>query len=151
MINALFSSSQEMTFVHRENSISPYNIFVGTNMISDPALSLARIFELLGQANRLHILLVIARQEACVCHLEAVLHVRQATISQHLMALRDAGLVVTHRDGRHIYYRLVNPELYDAICQIAEMNGINDVNLGQLSLRPASGCTCPHCHPESSL
>ena len=56
--------------------------------------SLSDIFQLLGQPNRLYILLTIARDEACVCHLEAVLGIRQATISQHLMVLRDAGVVM---------------------------------------------------------
>ena len=32
--------------------------------------------------------------------------VSQPAISQHLRALRDAGLVTERRDGRHIYYRV---------------------------------------------
>jgi DNA-binding transcriptional ArsR family regulator len=31
--------------------------------------------------------------------------VSQPAVSQHLRALRDAGLVTERRDGRHIYYR----------------------------------------------
>ena len=31
--------------------------------------------------------------------------VSQPAVSQHLRALRDAGLVMERRDGRHIYYR----------------------------------------------
>jgi len=31
--------------------------------------------------------------------------VSQPAVSQHLRALRDAGLVVERREGRHIYYR----------------------------------------------
>jgi DNA-binding transcriptional ArsR family regulator len=33
--------------------------------------------------------------------------VSQPAVSQHLRALRDAGLVTERRDGRHIYYRVV--------------------------------------------
>jgi DNA-binding transcriptional ArsR family regulator len=32
--------------------------------------------------------------------------VSQPAISQHLRALRDAGLVTERRDGRHIHYRI---------------------------------------------
>ena len=32
--------------------------------------------------------------------------VSQPAISQHLRALRDAGLVMERRDGRHIHYRI---------------------------------------------
>jgi DNA-binding transcriptional ArsR family regulator len=31
--------------------------------------------------------------------------VSQPAVSQHLRALRDAGLVIERRDGRHIHYR----------------------------------------------
>lgn len=33
--------------------------------------------------------------------------VSQPAVSQHLRALRDAGLVMERRDGRHIYYSAV--------------------------------------------
>jgi len=33
------------------------------------------------------------------------LKVSQPAVSQHLRALRDAGLVMERREGRHIYYR----------------------------------------------
>ncbi len=125
-----------------------YNIFVSTNISSNSPSSLAGIFGLLGQPNRIHILLAIAREEVCVCHIEAILGVRQATISQHLMILRDAGLVTTHRDGRHIFYRLANPDLYDALCQVAAAAGIASAELARLSGRPVPGCPCPRCNPE---
>ncbi|MBR0754610.1 helix-turn-helix transcriptional regulator [Bradyrhizobium jicamae] len=32
--------------------------------------------------------------------------VSQPAVSQHLRALRDAGLVIERRDGRHIHYRV---------------------------------------------
>ena len=35
------------------------------------------------------------------------LKVSQPAVSQHLRALRDAGLVMERREGRHIYYRPV--------------------------------------------
>ena len=36
---------------------------------------------------------------------------RQAYISQHLMVLRDAGLVIDRRDGWNIYYQVNKPEI----------------------------------------
>ena len=102
----------------------------------------ANIFRLLGQPNRLAILLAIGGGEACVCHLEAVLGVRQATISQHLMALRNAGLVTTVRKGRHVYYRLNDPQILEIIRLAAEIAGSS---LPELPACPVPGCPCPHC------
>jgi DNA-binding transcriptional ArsR family regulator len=102
---------------------------------------------MLGQPNRILILLTLGREEACVCHIEAVLGLRQAAISQHLKALREAGLVVAHRDGRNIFYHLANPELSDAIRKIAGAAEINLGELDRLSSKPVSNCPCPRCNP----
>lgn len=110
--------------------------------------SLAQVFRLLGQPVRLQIVLIMAKDRACVCHLEAVLGIRQAVISQHLIVLRKAGLVTTQREGRHIYYRLVQHELYDAVCQAAGVMGIVQDEISALAARPVKGCSCPLCNPE---
>jgi len=77
------------------------------NMLGIESLDLAekagQLLRLLGQAERLSILLAIGEGEACVCHLEAVFGLRQAHISQQLMVLRDAGLVTDRRDGWNIF------------------------------------------------
>ncbi|HEX7393878.1 MAG TPA: metalloregulator ArsR/SmtB family transcription factor [Anaerolineaceae bacterium] len=118
------------------------------NILSNESSALAEIFRLLGQPIRIQILLIFGREEACVCHIEALLNIRQATISQHLMVLRDAGLVSTNRDGRNIFYRLATPELFDIIYQVAAATGIATGELALLAIKPAPGCPCPRCNPE---
>ena len=54
--------------------------------------------QVISPAPRLEILLGIGAGEACVCHLEAMFGLRQATLSQHLMALREAGVVTDRRE-----------------------------------------------------
>jgi DNA-binding transcriptional ArsR family regulator len=44
-------------------------------------------------------------RELSVSALKAALPVSQPAVSQHLAALRGAGLVVERRDGRHAFYR----------------------------------------------
>jgi len=109
--------------------------------------ALAEAFRLLGQPVRIQILLTIANQEACVCHIEAALGIRQAAISQHLMVLREASLVAANRDGRNIFYRLARPGLFEAICQVAAVSGIPADDLAQFSRRPLPDCPCPRCNP----
>lgn len=108
---------------------------------------ISSLLGLIGQPARIQILLVIASQEACVCHLETVLGMRQASISQHLMVLRKASLVAPHRDGRNIFYRLVRPEVVDILNQAALLAGIRPETLEILAQRPITGCPCPQCNP----
>jgi ArsR family transcriptional regulator len=114
-----------------------------------PEDQLAALFRTLGQAVRLQILLVIRSGSACVCHLEAYLGLRQALISQHLMVLRDAGLVETQREGRNIYYRLVRCELIDLVRTAAVLAGLPAVQIETGQQKPLFPCPCPHCNPEN--
>ena len=92
---------------------------------------------------RLAILLSIGNEEACVCHLEALLGRRQAYISQHLMALRDAGILRTRREGKFIFYRLRDPMLLRLIELAARMENVD------ISDVPTSAtCNCPNCVPK---
>jgi DNA-binding transcriptional ArsR family regulator len=74
---------------------------------------------------RLEILLYLGAGECCVCHLEARLGYRQAYISQHLMALRRAGLIDSRREGKFIFYHLVNPDLMTLVHKAAEICGVS--------------------------
>jgi DNA-binding transcriptional ArsR family regulator len=47
----------------------------------------------------------LARREMSVSELKAGFSVSQPAISQHLAALRGAGLVAERREGRFAYYR----------------------------------------------
>jgi ArsR family transcriptional regulator len=113
-----------------------------------PEENIAEFFRILGQPVRIQILLTIGHGEACVCHLEAYLGLRQAAISQHLMVLRDAGLVATHRDGRNIFYRLARPDLLEMVQQAAKLVGVVPGVLESSVAQPVFPCPCPHCNPE---
>jgi ArsR family transcriptional regulator len=109
---------------------------------------IASLLKALGQPVRIRIVLIIGEHESCVCHLEAILGIRQARISQHLIALRNAGIVSTRRDGRHIYYRLENPKILDLVYQTAEIIQVDTDPLKALTNRIEPGCVCPRCAKE---
>lgn len=124
--------------------------FVTANISSNnyPEQEISKFFTLIGQSARIKILWVIAEEEACVCHLETALEMRQASISQHLMVLRKAGLVSFHRDGRNVYYRLVRPEIVGVLEQAAQLAGNDPESLRSLITRPIQNCPCPQCNPD---
>lgn len=112
-----------------------------------PEQNISKLLSLIGQPARIKILMVIGKQEACVCHLEVVLGIRQASISQHLMVLRKAGLVTSHRQGRNIFYHLMHPEVIVVLEQAAHLIGSNPETLRSLTVRPIPNCPCPQCNP----
>jgi ArsR family transcriptional regulator len=94
----------------------------------------------------LQILIAIGNGEACVCHLEALLDLRQAYISQQLMEMRDAELVDTRRDGRYIFYRLTEPQLVDLLIDIGKLFDVPTEEMEKLlDTDPLPQCCCPDC------
>lgn len=106
----------------------------------ETAEQIASILQTISSPPRLAILLAIGEREACVCHLEAMLGKRQAYISQHLMALRQAEILLDRREGRFIYYCIANPALLDLIRDAGRLAGVEVTT----PVLPAN-CECPHC------
>lgn len=97
---------------------------------------------------RIAILIAIGTGEACVCHLETALGWRQAYISQHLMALRKADILLDRREGRYIYYRLANTSLLDLITASARLSGLSAESVSALiNTQKNPSCECPQCTP----
>jgi ArsR family transcriptional regulator len=114
---------------------------------------LSDMMKALGHPVRLQILIVLRADEACVCHLEAVTGQRQAYISQQLMRLRSAGLVVDRRDGLNVYYALADDSVADLLEGAARMlEAISGEALpfDDLPAGEAAGCCCPKCEPATS-
>ncbi len=80
---------------------------------------ISELLQVISPPARLEILLLVGAGEACVCYLESRLGYRQAYISQHLMALRQAGLIEAQREGKFIFYKLVDPKILPIIKQAA--------------------------------
>lgn len=104
----------------------------------------AKLFKALMHPVRLAILDILREDEACVCHMEAILKLRQAYISQHLMILRDAGLVEDRRDGWNIYYRVSEPGIFELIDLAGQITGSNSPGQKLLS-KGQMICDCPKC------
>lgn len=78
------------------------------------AAELERVFKALADRHRVRILnrLLTAGGEAvCVCDFEALLGLKQSSVSYHLKQLLDAGLVERERRGSFAYYALTDGAL----------------------------------------
>ena len=72
-------------------------------------MRIALVFKALGEPVRLRLFALLSmKQELCVCHLIEALQLPQSTVSRHLGVLRNAGLVMTRRDGKWMYYQLAD-------------------------------------------
>jgi DNA-binding transcriptional ArsR family regulator len=63
------------------------------------------VFRALADPTRRALLERLIAREMSVSELTADFHISQPAVSQHLSALRGAGLVAERREGRFAYYR----------------------------------------------
>jgi ArsR family transcriptional regulator len=70
------------------------------------------IRHVLADPLRARIVELLADEQLCTCHLVDLTGARQTNVSNHLRALREAGLIEAEPAGRYTYYRL-RPEALD--------------------------------------
>lgn len=73
--------------------------------MSDLPLAAQR-FRALGDETRLRLLELLTEGERTVADLMAATGLGQSLVSHHLGALREAGLVLTRREGRWVHYAI---------------------------------------------
>jgi DNA-binding transcriptional ArsR family regulator len=75
------------------------------------AKELASIFGILSHPDRVRIIAELGSGERDVNSLQASLGVSHSRVSQHLAGLRAHRMVAERRDGRRVFYHLVQPAL----------------------------------------
>jgi len=81
-----------------------------TNVVTERDEQLARLARALSHPARVAIVRHLATRGTCVCgEIVKILPLAQATVSQHLKVLKEAGLVQGEVDGPRTCY-CVNPE-----------------------------------------
>jgi ArsR family transcriptional regulator len=79
----------------------------------------ALAFKALADPARIRIIEFLRRPDAacctvedrvCACDLEGLLGLSQPAVSHHLKILVQAGLVLSEKDGRYVYYRIHRPK-----------------------------------------
>ena len=89
-------------------------------LMDDGIEKLAKIFKILGDTNRLNIVMSIGKESRSVTEIINITGLSQTLVSFHLRALRNAGIVKTKRDGPFIYYSLAEPVLMDIFDDLSQ-------------------------------
>lgn len=85
---------------------------------------IADFYFVFSDSSRLKIISALAVSELCVWDLCAVLGMNQTTVSHQLKLLRDAKIVGCRREGKIVFYRVVNPYVNEVM-----LTGVNHLNL----------------------
>lgn len=81
-------------------------------MPDDESLNeLADFFKIFGDSTRVRILWALNESEMCVCDIAALLNMSQSSISHQLRVLKQNKFVKNRRDGKVVYYSLLDEHI----------------------------------------
>lgn len=84
---------------------------ISMDLMRQAASQACDALRILANEDRLLLLCQLSQGEKVVGELEAVLGIRQPTLSQQLGVLRSDGLVNTRRDGKRIFYSIADSKV----------------------------------------
>jgi DNA-binding transcriptional ArsR family regulator len=77
----------------------------------------AELCRAMGNPLRMEIVHLLRSGSLNVNDIASAVDQHQATVSRNLTVLRNAGIVVTRRDGNNVLYQVANPKLVD-VCDL---------------------------------
>lgn len=77
----------------------------------------AELFTALSDPTRVRIVGLLAHAELCVGDLCLVLGMSQPAVSHHLRLLRTLRLVAARKDGKHVFYSLLDDHIHQLFHQ----------------------------------
>jgi DNA-binding transcriptional ArsR family regulator len=88
-----------------------HGISAASEVDVEAAEQVARVMGALATGSRVRILSRLRQGPRTVGDLTTALEMNQSAVSHQLRVLRDLGLVVGSRDGRHVVYELFDPHV----------------------------------------
>ncbi len=81
----------------------------------DTVKTVAEAMKQLGDVSRLRIFWLLCHCEECVINIAAATDMSSPAVSHHLRLLKDAGLIVSQRRGKEMYYRAASTPITDKL------------------------------------
>lgn len=72
--------------------------------------TVADSFKILGDTTRIRIFWALCHCEECVINISAMMDMSSPAVSHHLRQLKSAGLIVSRREGKEVYYKAADTE-----------------------------------------
>ncbi len=82
--------------------------------------SIAELYKLLSDSSRIRIFWILCHCEECVLHLSDMMDMSSPAVSHHLKQLRAAGLILSRREGKEVYYRAAATKQVELLHQMIE-------------------------------
>lgn len=105
-------------------------------------VAIEETFQALSDTTRLRVvrLLIVSREDVCLCELVDSLVEPHYKLSRHMKLLRNTGIIESEKEGRWVYHRLVSAPnrliaLFDVIARLPDPSGVHGDDLARFGAR----------------
>lgn len=102
--------------------------------------TIVQIFKALGDETRLKILIILSRRRICAKGIARHLNISEASVSQHLKVLKEAGIIVGQKIGYYVQYNLQESTLSEIVKFIDHINSDGVFNNCKFELTIPKDC-----------
>ena len=96
-------------------------------------MGITEVFRALGDPTRREMIRLLRRGDLTAGELAERFDLARSTLSEHCAVLKDAGLVVTERQGTKVVYSLNTSTTEDALAAVLELFGADRTNVSERS------------------
>jgi len=86
-------------------------------LVENDAAHVAELFRAFSDTRRVRIISLIVEQELNVSVLAELVGVSESAVSHHMRGLRQMKIVRTRRDGKEVYYSVIDPHIIELFQQ----------------------------------
>lgn len=109
----------EAIFIHEDKA----KIVKDSMLKENERQEVSNFFKVISDPTRINILMALEIDELCVCDLSYILSMTQSAVSHQLRVLRDHRLVKYRKEGKSVFYRLLDHHVYQILKQTIEHLG----------------------------
>lgn len=89
----------------------------------ETTVTVAEALKQLGDPTRLRIFWLLCHTTECVTDIAEIIDMSSPAVSHHLRLLKSAGLIVSRRDGKEMFYTAADTELVNTLHHAIENVG----------------------------
>ena len=94
-----------MPHKHLPHDHSHHAHHIQTGMPSEQDFTMvSELMKMMSDPKRIQLFWILCHCEECVINLSALLELSSPAVSHHLKLLKTAGLIVSRREGKEVYY-----------------------------------------------
>ena len=86
-------------------------------LVENDAAHVAELFRAFSNTSRIRIVSLIVEQELNVSVLAELVGISESAVSHHMRGLRQMKIVRTRRDGKEVYYSVIDPHIIELFQQ----------------------------------